>query len=131
MHCVIKGDAIILLITFRRQTLLICLKTSDATSLNYQPGDHLGIYPTNPENVVNDLLEKLQASGYNLHEVVKTEFLQSKLYYSTFITVQTHIFLRRCDYALYLDVFKKASSANSLFKVSKTQKLIIIFINNN
>lgn len=108
MRCVIKGYAIILLLTFRRQTLLIRLKTSDATSLNYQPGDHLGIYPTNPENVVNDLLEKLQASGYNLHEVIKTEFLQSKLYY---ICIKELIhFLRCCNYAFYLNNFPKSFS---------------------
>lgn len=60
----------------QRQTLLIRLKASDASVLNYQPGDHIAIFPTNPENVVNDILEKILTAGFKASEIIKTERLQ-------------------------------------------------------
>lgn len=59
-----------------RQTLLIRLKTSDTSSLNYSPGDHIAIYPKNPENVVNDVLQRMETSGFKKYDVIQTEYLQ-------------------------------------------------------
>uniref|UniRef100_A0A061QHR2 Nitric oxide synthase n=1 Tax=Cupiennius salei TaxID=6928 RepID=A0A061QHR2_CUPSA len=58
-----------------RQTLLVRLKATDASILKFEPGDHLAIFPKNPENVVNDILQKVHASGTNSSEVVRTEYL--------------------------------------------------------
>ena len=50
-----------------RQTLLVRLSPSNPISkaqLNYEPGDHLAIFPANPKEMVNPLIGHLIRKGY-------------------------------------------------------------------
>ncbi|KFM79120.1 Nitric oxide synthase, inducible, partial [Stegodyphus mimosarum] len=59
-----------------RQTLLICLEASDPSMLNYEPGDHIAIFPTNPSSVVNAVLRRIKKSEVNCDDVVQLESFQ-------------------------------------------------------
>uniref|UniRef100_A0A803TQ28 Nitric oxide synthase n=1 Tax=Anolis carolinensis TaxID=28377 RepID=A0A803TQ28_ANOCA len=43
-----------------RSTILVQLQTGDHPELRYQPGDHLGIFPANSPELVEDLLERIE-----------------------------------------------------------------------
>lgn len=44
---------------FQKQSVLVRLKPSDPDQLSYQPGDHLGVFPTNAPDIVDALLKHL------------------------------------------------------------------------
>nr|CBV37021.3 nitric oxide synthase [Stramonita haemastoma] len=58
-----------------RQTILAKLNTQDSSELQYAPGDHLGIFPANPPDLVDAILSRLH-NAPPPDQVVKTEFLQ-------------------------------------------------------
>ncbi|KAL8578716.1 hypothetical protein ACOMHN_045704 [Nucella lapillus] len=58
-----------------RQTILAKLNTQDSSELQYAPGDHLGIFPANPPDLVDAILARLHNAPPPDH-VVKTEFMQ-------------------------------------------------------
>ncbi|XP_067326560.1 nitric oxide synthase 3 [Anolis sagrei] len=43
-----------------RSTILVQLQTGDHPELRYQPGDHLGIFPANSPELVQELLERIE-----------------------------------------------------------------------
>ncbi|XP_078067325.1 nitric oxide synthase 1-like [Mustelus asterias] len=43
-----------------RSTILVCLQTADSQELKYLPGDHVGIYPANQEELVERLMERME-----------------------------------------------------------------------
>ncbi|GAB6027737.1 Nitric oxide synthase, brain [Chamberlinius hualienensis] len=59
--------------TSDRQTVLVQLDSSRC-SLNYLPGDHLGVFPSNPTDLVRAICLRLkQLSGRNSEEAAKSE----------------------------------------------------------
>lgn len=59
---------------FRKQSLLVRLQPTNASHrLSYKPGDHLGVFPSNSPNVVDELLNHLlkrQSAFSNLEDAV-------------------------------------------------------------
>ncbi len=59
---------------FQKQSMLVNLQPADAThTLSYKPGDHLGVFPRNPPDVVDALLQHLlrtQSAFCNLEDAV-------------------------------------------------------------
>ncbi|KAH0627743.1 hypothetical protein JD844_003884 [Phrynosoma platyrhinos] len=43
-----------------RSTILVQLRTGDQPELRYHPGDHVGIYPANSTELVDDLLQRVE-----------------------------------------------------------------------
>ncbi|XP_071208413.1 nitric oxide synthase 1-like isoform X1 [Salvelinus alpinus] len=60
-----------------RSTIFVRLHTNNEDSLAYQPGDHLGIFPGNHEDLVTALIEKLE-DGPPVNQIVKVEFLEER-----------------------------------------------------
>lgn len=67
---------VILLPTISRQTILVKMDTNRAPELAYQPGDHVGVFPANPEPLVDTLLTKLVDAPPG-DQIVQTEVLES------------------------------------------------------
>ncbi|KAM9464495.1 nitric oxide synthase 1-like [Salvelinus alpinus] len=63
--------------TSNRSTIFVRLHTNNEDSLAYQPGDHLGIFPGNHEDLVTALIEKLE-DGPPVNQIVKVEFLEER-----------------------------------------------------
>jgi hypothetical protein len=59
---------------FRRQTILAKLNTQDSSELQYMPGDHAGIFPANPAELVEAILSRLH-NAPPPDQVLKTEIL--------------------------------------------------------
>lgn len=53
------------------------LHTNNHVSLKYQPGDHLGIFPGNHEDLVTALIDKLEDAP-PVNQIVKVEFLEER-----------------------------------------------------
>lgn len=53
--------------------MLIRLKANDASLLNYKPGDHIAVFPTNQEYLITDVLKKLNLSGVSATENIQIE----------------------------------------------------------
>uniref|UniRef100_A0A8C2ZXI8 Nitric oxide synthase n=1 Tax=Cyclopterus lumpus TaxID=8103 RepID=A0A8C2ZXI8_CYCLU len=60
-----------------RSTIFVRLHTNNHERLSYQPGDHLGIFPGNHEDLVTALLEKLEDAP-PVNQIVKVEFLEER-----------------------------------------------------
>uniref|UniRef100_A0A667ZH76 Nitric oxide synthase 1 n=1 Tax=Myripristis murdjan TaxID=586833 RepID=A0A667ZH76_9TELE len=60
-----------------RSTIFVRLHTNNHDSLSYQPGDHLGIFPGNHEDLVTALIEKLEDAP-PVNQIVKVEFLEER-----------------------------------------------------
>uniref|UniRef100_A0A674BQZ7 Nitric oxide synthase n=1 Tax=Salmo trutta TaxID=8032 RepID=A0A674BQZ7_SALTR len=60
-----------------RSTIFVRLHTNNEDSLAYQPGDHLGIFPGNHEDLVTALIEKLEDAP-PVNQIVKVEFLEER-----------------------------------------------------
>uniref|UniRef100_A0A673YVF0 Nitric oxide synthase n=1 Tax=Salmo trutta TaxID=8032 RepID=A0A673YVF0_SALTR len=60
-----------------RSTIFVRLHTNNEDSLTYQPGDHLGIFPGNHEDLVTALIEKLEDAP-PVNQIVKVEFLEER-----------------------------------------------------
>uniref|UniRef100_A0A4W5P0I2 nitric-oxide synthase (NADPH) n=1 Tax=Hucho hucho TaxID=62062 RepID=A0A4W5P0I2_9TELE len=60
-----------------RSTIFVRLHTNNEDSLMYQPGDHLGIFPGNHEDLVTALIEKLEDAP-PVNQIVKVEFLEER-----------------------------------------------------
>ncbi|XP_076435250.1 nitric oxide synthase-like [Babylonia areolata] len=58
-----------------RQTILVKLNTQDSSELQYAPGDHVGIFPAHPPDLVDAILARLH-NAPPPDQVVRTEFLQ-------------------------------------------------------
>uniref|UniRef100_A0A3P8ZH67 Nitric oxide synthase 1 n=1 Tax=Esox lucius TaxID=8010 RepID=A0A3P8ZH67_ESOLU len=63
--------------TSNRSTIFVRLHTNNEDSLAYQPGDHLGIFPGNHEDLVTALIEKLEDAP-PVNQIVKVEFLEER-----------------------------------------------------
>lgn len=58
---------------FGRQTMLVRLRPADSSSAalsSYSPGDHLGIFPSNPTELVNAILSTITKTEVNSEEFV-------------------------------------------------------------
>ncbi|XP_069789236.1 nitric oxide synthase 1 isoform X2 [Narcine bancroftii] len=60
-----------------RSTIQLQIHTDNQEELNYQPGDHLGIFPGNHEDLVNALINRLEDAPPE-NQVIKVEFLEEK-----------------------------------------------------
>ncbi|XP_072921558.1 nitric oxide synthase 1 isoform X1 [Hemitrygon akajei] len=60
-----------------RSTILLQIHTDKLAELNYQPGDHLGVFPGNHEDLVNALINRLEDAP-PANQVIKVEFLEEK-----------------------------------------------------
>ncbi|XP_074640312.1 nitric oxide synthase-like protein [Tubulanus polymorphus] len=58
-----------------RQTILVKLDTSECGELSFKPGDHIGIFPSNPRDLVQPILERLH-NAPPVDQTVKLEFLE-------------------------------------------------------
>uniref|UniRef100_A0A4W5LLS3 nitric-oxide synthase (NADPH) n=1 Tax=Hucho hucho TaxID=62062 RepID=A0A4W5LLS3_9TELE len=63
--------------TSNRSTIFVRLHTNNEDSLAYQPGDHLGIFPGNHEDLVTALIEKLEDAP-PVNQIIKVEFLEER-----------------------------------------------------
>uniref|UniRef100_A0A8B9JGX1 Nitric oxide synthase n=1 Tax=Astyanax mexicanus TaxID=7994 RepID=A0A8B9JGX1_ASTMX len=62
---------------FSRSTIYIQLHANNHESLKYLPGDHLGIYPGNHEDLVTALIDKLEDAP-PADQIVRVEFLEER-----------------------------------------------------
>lgn len=53
------------------------LHTNGNQELQYQPGDHLGVFPGNHEDLVNALIERLEDAP-PVNQLVKVELLEER-----------------------------------------------------
>ncbi|CAN9512952.1 unnamed protein product [Ophioblennius macclurei] len=60
-----------------RSTIFVRLHSNNHDSLSYRPGDHLGIFPGNHEDLVTALIDKLEDSP-PVNQIVKVEFLEER-----------------------------------------------------
>nr|ACU98970.1 neuronal nitric oxide synthase [Sciaenops ocellatus] len=60
-----------------RSTIFVRLHTNNHDRLSYQPGDHLGIFPGNHEDLVTALIDKLEDAP-PVNQIVKVEFLEER-----------------------------------------------------
>ncbi|KAI4820969.1 hypothetical protein KUCAC02_028924 [Chaenocephalus aceratus] len=60
-----------------RSTIFVRLHTNNHDKLSYQPGDHLGIFPGNHEDLVTALIDKLEDAP-PVNQIVKVEFLDER-----------------------------------------------------
>ncbi|XP_029018514.1 nitric oxide synthase, brain isoform X2 [Betta splendens] len=60
-----------------RSTIFVRLHTNNHDSLSYRPGDHLGVFPGNHEDLVTALIDKLEDAP-PVNQIVKVEFLEER-----------------------------------------------------
>ncbi|XP_007936474.1 nitric oxide synthase, brain [Orycteropus afer afer] len=60
-----------------RSTIFVRLHTNGNQELQYQPGDHLGVFPGNHEDLVNALIERLKDAP-PANQLVKVEMLEER-----------------------------------------------------
>uniref|UniRef100_A0A6I8NDU9 Nitric oxide synthase n=1 Tax=Ornithorhynchus anatinus TaxID=9258 RepID=A0A6I8NDU9_ORNAN len=60
-----------------RSTIFVRLHTNGHPDLQYQPGDHLGVFPGNHEDLVNALIERLEDAP-PINQLVKVELLEER-----------------------------------------------------
>ncbi|XP_012912025.1 nitric oxide synthase, brain isoform X1 [Mustela putorius furo] len=60
-----------------RSTIFVRLHTNGNQELQYQPGDHLGVFPGNREDLVNALIERLEDAP-PVNQLVKVELLEER-----------------------------------------------------
>jgi sulfite reductase alpha subunit-like flavoprotein len=60
-----------------RSTIFVRLHTNGNQELQYQPGDHLGVFPGNHEDLVNALIERLEDAP-PANQTVKVELLEER-----------------------------------------------------
>lgn len=64
-------------LSISRSTIFVRLDANNHENLKYLPGDHLGIYPGNNEDLVTTLIEKLEDAP-PVNQIVKVEFLEER-----------------------------------------------------
>ncbi|KAF7464703.1 Hypothetical predicted protein [Marmota monax] len=62
---------------YSRSTIFVRLHTNGNQELQYQPGDHLGVFPGNHEDLVNALIERLEDAP-PVNQMVKVELLEER-----------------------------------------------------
>ncbi|XP_067911281.1 nitric oxide synthase, brain isoform X2 [Heterodontus francisci] len=60
-----------------RSTILLRIHTDKQEELQYQPGDHLGVFPGNHEDLVNALIDRLEDAP-PVNQIIKVEFLEER-----------------------------------------------------
>jgi len=60
-----------------RSTIFVRLDANNHENLKYLPGDHLGVFPGNNEDLVTTLIEKLEDAP-PVNQIVKVEFLEER-----------------------------------------------------
>ncbi|XP_016046155.1 nitric oxide synthase 1 [Erinaceus europaeus] len=60
-----------------RSTIFVRLHTNGNQELQYQPGDHLGVFPGNHEDLVTALIERLEDAP-PINQLVKVELLEER-----------------------------------------------------
>ncbi|XP_033901015.3 nitric oxide synthase 1-like [Acipenser ruthenus] len=60
-----------------RSTIFLRLHTNDHEDLRYEPGDHLGVFSGNHEDLVTSLLDKLEDAP-PVNQIVRVEFLEER-----------------------------------------------------
>ncbi|XP_076335461.1 nitric oxide synthase, inducible-like isoform X2 [Tachypleus tridentatus] len=58
-----------------RQTVLVRLDTRKSQDFTFEPGDHLGVFPTNLTNIVNRIMSRLDLADRSEKNVVQVENL--------------------------------------------------------
>lgn len=64
-------------LSISRSTIFVRLDANNHENLKYLPGDHLGVYPGNNEDLVTTLIEKLEDAP-PVNQIVKVEFLEER-----------------------------------------------------
>lgn len=64
-------------LTLSRSTIYVQLHANNHESLKYLPGDHLGIFPGNKEDLVTALIDKLEDAP-PVNQIVRVEFLEER-----------------------------------------------------
>ena len=68
------------LCALRRQTILCRLDTMQSDAIHYQPGDHVGIFPTNRPDIVNIILRYTSMEGdMTPDDLIKPEVMEEQL----------------------------------------------------
>ncbi|XP_041078618.1 nitric oxide synthase, brain-like [Polyodon spathula] len=60
-----------------RATIFLRLHTNNSEDLRYEPGDHLGVFSGNHEDLVTSLLDKLEDAP-PVNQIVRVEFLEER-----------------------------------------------------
>ncbi|XP_067861791.1 nitric oxide synthase, brain [Heptranchias perlo] len=60
-----------------RSTILLRIHTDNQEVIHYQPGDHLGVFPGNHEDLVNALIDRLEDAP-PVNQIIKVEFLEER-----------------------------------------------------
>ncbi|XP_053556478.1 nitric oxide synthase, brain isoform X2 [Bombina bombina] len=60
-----------------RSTIFLRLHTNGHQELRYKPGDHLGVFPGNHEDLVNALIERLE-DAFPVNQLVRVEMLEER-----------------------------------------------------
>ncbi|XP_075034624.1 nitric oxide synthase 1 isoform X2 [Mixophyes fleayi] len=60
-----------------RSTILLRLHTNGHKELRYKPGDHLGVFPGNHDDLVNALIERLEDAS-PVNQLVRVEILEER-----------------------------------------------------
>ncbi|XP_036382379.1 nitric oxide synthase, brain isoform X1 [Megalops cyprinoides] len=60
-----------------RSTIFLQLHSNNHEGLRYQPGDHLGIFPGNHEDLVTSLIDKLEDAP-PVNQIIRVEFLEER-----------------------------------------------------
>ena len=61
-----------MLLFFSRKTNLVKLKNVDAPEMQYNPGDHLAVYPANNSKMVEDLLKRC-GNEVDIDEIIEIQ----------------------------------------------------------
>lgn len=64
-------------LSISRLTIFVRLDANNHENLKYLPGDHLGVFPGNNEDLVTTLIEKLEDAP-PVNQIVKVEFLEER-----------------------------------------------------
>lgn len=75
----VAGDPYLLFLNFpsSRSTIFVRLHTNGNQELQYQPGDHLGVFPGNRDDLVAALMERLEDAP-PVNQLVKVELLEER-----------------------------------------------------
>ncbi|CAL1275646.1 unnamed protein product [Larinioides sclopetarius] len=59
------------------QTVLAVLSAKTSPLTTYEPGDHIAIFPSNPQAIVEPVLQKMEKSGIKVDDIIQTECLKN------------------------------------------------------
>lgn len=68
---------VFLLFFYSRLTIALRLHTNGHQELRYKPGDHLGVFPGNHDDLVNAVIERLEDAP-PVNQLVRVEILEER-----------------------------------------------------